>query len=209
MYTTQFSSKAFTRKKISSISGEWLLHLLLKLSLSVAFPLQLTLKFTPKKIPCFPVPITAGYRNTPESKQQQWKTESAITFVFCWTVLDSTHPTLATWVGAFSFRAHPTYNWHCLIWQAASLQAHGATFGSNRYFAGWFSPCRLCWHCQESPGVPAAATLQQQPRFTQRLALKGTALHTHYSLCQPFPLPLYGNIPWPRWEYDAVGGHER
>lgn len=97
-------------------------------------------------------------------------------------MLNSTQPTPATWVGAFSFRAHPTYNWHCLIWQAASLQAHGATFGSNRYFSGSFSPCRLCWQCRESSSMPAAATLQQQPRFTQRLALKETALHTHYTL---------------------------
>lgn len=26
--------------------------------------------------------------------------------------------------------------------------------------------------------------------------------------CQLFPLPLYGNIPWPRREYDAVGGRK-
>lgn len=48
------------KKKILSISGEWLLHLLLNWTLSVVLPLQLTLKLTLKKTPRFPVPIPAG-----------------------------------------------------------------------------------------------------------------------------------------------------
>lgn len=52
--------KLLQEKKILSISGEWLLHLLLNWTLSVVLPLQLTLKLTLKKTPRFPVPIPAG-----------------------------------------------------------------------------------------------------------------------------------------------------
>lgn len=65
------------------------------------------------------------------------------------------------------------------------------------------------------PGKPEHAsssnTHGNNPALTQRLALRRRerlcVLLT--TLCQLFPLPLYGNIPWPHWGNDAVGGHER
>ena len=83
--------------------------------------------------------------------------------------------------GCFFLQSTPNLQLASLIWQAVSLQAHGATFSSDRYFPDSFSPCSLCWRCQESPSVPAAATLAETTLLYTKTGTEAKGM----ALCAP------------------------